>query len=78
MTIKTKRGIKRFQDSQGYRKWFPTIFAVVKTRESCQPQQAIEPSPSPSPRFSLSQVDKVTDDDLESTENEIFISRKKA
>ena len=78
MTIKTGTGIKRFQDSQGYGKWFPTIFAVVKTRESCQQQPAIEPSPSPSPRFSLSQVDKVTDDDLESTENEIFISRNKA
>ena len=66
MTIKTGTGIKRFQDSQGYGKWFLTLFAVVKTRESCQPQQAIEPSPSPSPCSSLSQVDKATDDDLES------------
>ena len=71
MTIKTGTGIKRFQDSQGYGKWFLTLFAVVKTSESCQPQQAIEPSPSPSPSpcSSLSQVDKTTDDDLESTEN---------
>lgn len=76
MTIKTATGIKRFQDSQGYRKWFPTLFAVVKTRESCQPKQAIEPSPSPC--SSLSQVDKATDDDLESTENEVFIPTKKA
>ena len=75
MTIKTATGIKRFQDSQGYEKWFPTLFAVVKTRESCQPVQAIEPSPSPC--SSLSQVDKATDDDLESTENEIFIPIKK-
>ena len=45
MTVKTATGIKRFQDSQGYGKWFPTLFAVVKTRESCQPGQAIEPSP---------------------------------
>lgn len=56
MTIKTATGIKRFQDSQGYGKWFPTLFAVAKTRESCQPEQAIEPSPSPSPCSSLSQV----------------------
>ena len=76
MTIKTGAGIKRFQDSQGYGKWFLTLFAVVKTRESCQPQQAIEPSPSPC--SSLSQVDKATDDDLESTENEMFIPRKKS
>ena len=76
MTIKTATGIKRFQDSQGYEKWFPTLFAVVKTRESCQPVQAIEPLSSPC--SSLSQVDKATDDDLESTENEMFIRRKKA
>ena len=75
MTIKTGISIKRFQDSQGYRKRFPTLFAVVKTRESCQPQQAIEPSPSPC--SSLSQVDKATDDDLERTENEMSIPRKK-
>ena len=75
MTIKTATGIKRFQDSQGYGKWFPTLFAVVKTRESCQPEQAIEPSPFPC--SSLSLVDKATDDDLDSTENEMFIPKKK-
>ena len=47
MKMKTATGIKRFQDSQGHGKLFPTLFAVVKTRESCQPEQAIEPSPSP-------------------------------
>lgn len=31
MKIKTATGIKRFQDSQGYGKLFPTLFAVVKT-----------------------------------------------
>ena len=58
MTIKTATGTKRFQDSQGYGKWFPTLFAVVKTRESCQPEQAIEPSPSPSPCSSLGTLSK--------------------
>ena len=76
MTIKTGTGIKRFQDSQGYGKWFPTLFAAVKTRESCQLQEAVEPLPSPGSSFS--QVDKATDDDVESTENEMFIPRKKA
>ena len=64
MTIKTATGIKRFQDNQGYGKWFPTLFAVVKTRESCQPEQALELSPLPC--SSLSEIDKATDD-LEST-----------
>jgi len=75
MTIKTGTVMKRFQDSHGYGKWFPTLFAVVKTREFWQPQQAMEPSPSPC--SSLCQVDKATDDDLESNENEMFIPRKK-
>ena len=76
MTIKTATDIKKFQDSQGYGKWFPTLFAVVKARESCQSEQAIEPSPC----SLLSQVDKATDDDLgsiASAETEMFISQKK-
>lgn len=76
MTIKTATGIKRFQENQGYGKWFPSLFAIVKTRESCQPEQAIEPSSSsPSP------VDKGSDDDRESTasaETDMFIPIKRA
>ena len=79
MTIKTATGIKRFQENQGYGKWFPVLFAVVKTIESCQPDQAIEPSPSPC--SSLSQVDTANVEDLESTESaetEMFIPIKRA
>ena len=53
MTIKTATGIKRFQDNQGYGKWFPTLFAVLKTRESCQLEQALEPSPLPCSSYCL-------------------------
>ena len=28
----------------GYGSWFNQLFALVKTRDSCQPEQAIEPS----------------------------------
>ena len=44
LTIKTATGIRRFQEDQGYGKWFQALFALVKTRHSCQPEQAVEPS----------------------------------
>ena len=43
MTIKTASGIKRFQE-KGYGKWFDLLFPLVKSRDSCQPNLAIEPS----------------------------------
>ena len=48
LTIKTATGIKRFQDNKGYGQWFDQLFALIKTRDSCQPDQAIEPSASTS------------------------------
>ena len=47
LTIKTATGIKRFQDSKNYGLWFNQLFAVVKTRDSCQPEQTLEPSKVP-------------------------------
>ena len=44
MMMKTSSGIKRFQDERGYGLWFNQLFSLVKTRDSCQPEQAIEPS----------------------------------
>lgn len=44
MTMKTASGIARFQEERGYGIWFSSLFALVKTRDSCQPDQAIEPS----------------------------------
>ena len=44
LTIKTATGIKRFVDDKGYGAWFDKLFAIVKTRDSCQPDQALEPS----------------------------------
>lgn len=48
LTIKTATGIKRFQDEKGFGQWFNQLFALVKTRDSCQPDQAIEPGASTS------------------------------
>lgn len=46
LTIKTATGIQRFQDDKGYGQWFSQLYALIKTRDSCQPEQAIEPSSS--------------------------------
>ena len=55
LTIKTATGIKRFQDSKGFGSWFNQLFALVKTRDSCQPDQAVEPSALPSEGKSTSE-----------------------
>eukprot|EP00794_Sanderia_malayensis_P012532 gene12532-13818_t len=44
MLMKTPSGIKCFQEERGYSAWFNQLFLLVKTRDSCQPDQAIEPS----------------------------------
>ena len=48
LTQKTATGIKRYQEDCGFRKWFNALFDVVKTRDSCQPEHALEPSRSSS------------------------------
>ena len=40
LTIRTATGIKRFQENRGLGNWFKFLFAVVQTRDSCQPDQA--------------------------------------
>lgn len=42
LTVKSATGIKRLQDEKGYGPWFNQLFSLVKTRDSCQPWQAIE------------------------------------
>ena len=44
MTIKTASGINRFIEEKGYGKWFELLYPLVKTRDSCQPENAVEPS----------------------------------
>jgi hypothetical protein len=43
LTISTKSGIKRIQDDKGYGQWFNLLYPLIKSRDSCQPEQAIEP-----------------------------------
>ena len=46
MSVKTSTGIQRFQDDKNLGHWFTQLFPLVKSRESVQPEQAIEPSGS--------------------------------
>ena len=43
LTISTKSGIKRIQDEKGYGQWFGLLYPLIKSRDSCQPEQSIEP-----------------------------------
>lgn len=71
LTQKSATGIKRSQEDQGLGKWFTTLFEVAKTRESCQPDLALEPSASSSPS-DLSV--EISDDSVK--EKELFVLRK--
>lgn len=44
LTIKNSTGIKRFIEEKGYGSWFNSLFAIVKTRDACRPDFAVEPS----------------------------------
>ena len=42
LTINTVTGIKRFLDDKGYGARFNKLFSLVKTRDTCRAEQAIE------------------------------------
>ena len=44
LTVKTASGITRFIEDKGYGKWFNLLYARVKMRDSCKPENACEPS----------------------------------
>lgn len=44
MILKTATGISNFKDQKNYSKWFDVLFPLIKSRDSCQPDQALEPS----------------------------------
>ena len=46
LTIKTATGIKRFQEEKNFGEWFSQLYSFVKTRDSCTPGMALEPSSS--------------------------------
>ena len=43
LIMRTASGVKRFTEERNYGAWFTQLSALVKTTESCQPEQAIVP-----------------------------------
>ena len=56
LTCKSTSGIKPFQENKDHGKWFNQLLPLVKSRESCQPEQAVEPSMSISPTHETREV----------------------
>ena len=44
LTVKTASGVKRLTDEKRYGKWFDLLYPIVRSRDSCQPEQVREPS----------------------------------
>ena len=61
LTIKTATGIKRFQEEKKFGDWFQQLYSFVKTRDSCKPEMALEPSSSSSSSKDKTQQDTETD-----------------
>ena len=46
LTVKTSTGVKRVQDEKQLGAWFNQLFPLVQTRDSCNPDMAVESSSS--------------------------------
>ena len=46
LTVKTSTGVKRVQDEKQLGSWFNQLFPLVQTRDSCNPDMAVESSSS--------------------------------
>ena len=82
LTLRTATGIKRFQEDKGYGSWFNQLFQLVKCRDSCQPDQAIEPSTSAASSEGTSNQDASDEDGVsgvsKTRKNVVPIKAKKA
>ena len=74
MVFKTATGISNYKDEKDYSKWFDMLFPLIKSRESCQPEQAMEPSAGPS--TSEESGINVFDDDLDESETSMTSDNK--
>ena len=81
-SLKTATGIKRFQEDKGYGSWFNQLFQLVKCRDSCQPDQAIEPLTSATSSEGTSNQDASDEDGVsgvsKTRKNVVPIKAKKA
>ena len=82
LTVKTSSGVKRLTDEKGYGKWFDLLYPIVKSRDSCQPEQAREPSANESSAKEIiererSDCSSVEGGTKEPTEKSMFVPVKR-
>ena len=82
LTVKTASGVKRLTDEKGYGKWFDLLYPIVKSRDSCQPEQAREPSANESSAKEIiehgsSDCSPVEDSTKEPPEKSMFVPVKR-
>lgn len=65
LTIKTASGVQNFIRERGYGAAFNQLYALVKTRDSCNPEKAVEPSALSVENFELSKEREESDGNCE-------------
>ena len=68
-------------DDKGYGAWFDKLFAIVKTRDSCQPEQALDPSALelvPNEDQAASSTDLTSESEPESKPGRLFVPVKES
>ena len=85
LTMKSASGIKRFQENRGLGAWFNALLPLVKSRDSCKPDQAIEPESIKQPIDNEELIDSEASGDQEKlndskrkVEKKVFIPVKKS
>ena len=71
LTIKTATGIKKIQRDKGYGAWFDQLFALIRTRDSCKPESATEPSANKDDHEEAGKDDD--DDNIAVTPKKIYV-----
>jgi hypothetical protein len=73
LTIKTATGIKKIQREKGYGAWFDQLFALIKTRDSCRPEMATEPSANKDEEQAGKDDDDDDDESVEVTPKKVYV-----
>ncbi len=73
LTIKTATGIKKIQREKGYGAWFDQLFALIKTRDSCRPEMATEPSANKDEEQTGKDDDDDDDENVEVTPKKVYV-----
>ena len=63
-------GIKKIQREKGYGAWFDQLFPLIKTRDSCKPENAPEPSAS---KEDDEEADKNDTDNVAVMPNKVYV-----